>query len=269
MNAHLGGVTGVAPADGVFPVLVFSHAAASSPIQSIFLTSHLASHGFVVAAPTHPGSTFDDCLGCGDQARMESLLRDSAANRPAEVSQTLDLLISMNTDARSPFFGVLDTSRAGVMGHSWGGYTAIIVAATDPRFHAALAMAPVADDTVARYARRLEEPVLVMTSALDDITPFSPQTQLFAGIPAATPRYLLDFPQGGHTAYSEVCPVGTPGCRRGELGEARSHELVNAYATAFLERYVVGDTRYAPVLSPAMGGRDVQFLAPPAIPWSP
>jgi predicted dienelactone hydrolase len=262
VNAHLRGVPGVAPADGPFPVLVFSHAAASSPIQSTFLTAHLASHGFVVAAPTHPGSTFDDCLGCGSQARMESLLRDSAANRPSEVSMTLDLLESMNTDPRSPFAGTLDTTRAGVLGHSWGGYTAIIIGATDPRFRAALAMAPVADATVTRYVGQLEEPVMVMTSALDDITPFPPQAHLFAGIPAATPRFLIDFPRGGHTAYSEVCPAGTPGCRPGELGETRAHELVNGYATAFLERYVAGDTRYTALLTAAMGGNDVLFIAP-------
>jgi dienelactone hydrolase len=254
-------IPGVPVAEGRFPVLVFSHAAASSPIQSTFLTSHLASHGFVVAAPSHPGTTVDDCLGCGDMARQEALIRDSAINRPDEVSLTLDLLTAMDYDTRSPFFGALDIERAGVIGHSWGGYTAVISAAVDHRFRASVAMAPVANETVQRIGQQLETPVLVMASRLDDITPFPPQNRLFESLPRLKPSFLLALSRGGHTAYSDICPIDTPGCRPGELGEARSHELVAAYATIFLKRFVSGDNRYSAMLDDELGGGDVELVA--------
>lgn len=258
---RLRGIPGVPVAEGRFPVLVFSHAAASSPIQSTFLTAHLASQGFVVAAPSHPGTTVDDCLGCGDMARQEALIRDSAINRPGEISLTLDLLTAMDNDTGSPFFRALDIERAGVIGHSWGGYTAVIAAAVDRRFRAAVAMAPVADETVQRIGQQLDVPVLVMASRLDDITPFPPQKRLFESLPRVKPSFLLALSRGGHTAYSEVCPPDTPGCRPGELGEARSHELVVAYATVFLKRFVAGDNRYNAMLDDEIGGADVEFIA--------
>jgi predicted dienelactone hydrolase len=247
-------------AGGPFPVVVFSHGADSSPVQSTFLTAHLASHGLVVAAPSHPGTTVDDCLGCGSNERQQAMIHDSALNRPHEVSAALDALAAMRTDPSSLFFGALDTTHAGVIGHSWGGHTAVMAAASDPRFQAAVAMAPAVDQALEQTAPRLRTPVLVMGSRLDDITPFPAQERLFRRLPAGTPRFLLTFPLGGHTAYSEVCPLVTPGCRPGELGEA-AHPLVSAFALAFLRVYLLGDTRYDGFLQPADAGSLLEFAA--------
>lgn len=261
LDSGLFAVAGAAAAHGRFPVVVFSHAAASSPVQSAFLTAHLASHGFVVAAPSHPGSTFDDCLGCGSAERMRALLEDSAANRPAEVSAMLDVLAAMDSDASSLLYGAVDAGRAAVIGHSWGGYTAIVAATRDARFRAAVAMAPVVNATLEQAERALRVPVMVMGSRLDDVTPFPPQERLFKALPPGVPRYLVAFPRGGHTAYSGLCPPASPGCRPGELGQERAHALVNAYVTAFLRRYLLADDRYESLLDSSMGGTDVEFAA--------
>jgi predicted dienelactone hydrolase len=261
VDEQLRGVSGAPPAaGGPFPVVVFSHGADSSPVQSTFLTSHLASHGFVVAAPTHPGTTIDDCLGCGTPERQQAMLQDSAANRPREVSAILDMLAAMHADSRSIFAGMLATDRAGVMGHSWGGYTAVMAAYTDPRFRAAVAMAPVVNDALEQAAAHLRTPVLVMGSRLDNVTPYDAQARLFARVPEGTPRFLLSFPLGGHTAYSERCPPAMPGCRPGELAE-NAHPLVSGYAVAFLRVYLLNDTRYAGILRPAAGGTLLEFTA--------
>jgi predicted dienelactone hydrolase len=254
-------VSGVpAAAGGPFPVVVFSHGADSSPVQSTFLTAHLASHGLVVAAPTHPGSTIDDCLGCGTPERQRAMLQDSAVNRPHEVSAVLDLLTAMTSDSRSVLGGALATERAGVIGHSWGGYTAVMAAYTDPRFRASVAMAPVVNEALEDAASRLRTPVLVMGSRLDNVTPYDAQVRLFERLPDGTPRFLLSFPLGGHTAYSEGCPPSMPGCRPGELAE-NAHPLVNAYAVAFLRVYLLNDIRYAGTLQPAAGGSLLEFTA--------
>jgi predicted dienelactone hydrolase len=261
-DAQLAGVPRAPAApDGPFPVLVFSHGLASSPIQSTFLTAQLASFGFVVAAPSHPGTAYDDCFGCYSPEQQQALLRDGAIDRPDDASFTLDMLAGMNADPTSILYGAADTNHAGILGHSWGGYTAVMAAAADPRFRAALAMAPVVNATLEATARELRRPVMVMGSRLDDITPYAPQVQLFADLPQGVPHYLLTFPRGGHTAYSEVCPHDTPGCRPGDLGEQNAHLLVNAYAVAFLRVFVDGDNRYAGVLAGTLGGRNVEFTA--------
>lgn len=246
--------------DGPFPVLVFSHGLASSPIQSTFLTAQLASFGFVVAAPTHPGTAYDDCFGCYSPAQQQELLRDGAINRPDDASFTLDMLAHLNADPASLLYGAADTNHAGILGHSWGGYTAVMAVAGDHRFRAALAMAPVVNGTLEATARTVHTPVLIMGGRLDDIVPFAPQQSLLWDLPRGTPHYLLTFPEGGHTAYSEICPDKTPGCRPGELGET-AHLLVNTYAVAFLRVFVMGDTRYASLLSSAAGGHNVEFTA--------
>src|SRR5262249_56793088 len=40
-----------------FPLIVFGHALGSYDSQSTFLTTHLATHGYIVAAPTFPLSS--------------------------------------------------------------------------------------------------------------------------------------------------------------------------------------------------------------------
>ncbi len=43
-----------------FPLVMFSHGNQGVGIQSVTFTEHLASHGFVVAAPNHEGNTLFD-----------------------------------------------------------------------------------------------------------------------------------------------------------------------------------------------------------------
>ena len=42
------------PADGVIGIVLFSHGFTGMRLQSTAITTHLASHGFIVAAPDHP-----------------------------------------------------------------------------------------------------------------------------------------------------------------------------------------------------------------------
>ncbi len=45
------------PRDGTYPLVVYSHPSAGHRRQSSFLCTHLASHGYVVAAVDHAGNT--------------------------------------------------------------------------------------------------------------------------------------------------------------------------------------------------------------------
>lgn len=92
-------------AAGPFPGLVFSHGHQGYAENSSFLMEHLASHGFVVAAPDHTGNTTLD----GSDRETEIYYQ-----RPADVSAVLDWLEASDFD--------LTDERIG-LGHSFGGYT--------------------------------------------------------------------------------------------------------------------------------------------------
>src|SRR5262245_10742139 len=45
------------PAAGTWPLIIFSHGFGGIRFQSYFITERLATHGFVVVSPDHPGNT--------------------------------------------------------------------------------------------------------------------------------------------------------------------------------------------------------------------
>jgi predicted dienelactone hydrolase len=83
-------LAGATPAPGSWPVIVFSHGFGGIRFQSYFLTERLATHGFIVIAPDHPGNTLVDFAQLGDDAAQAQ----SAIDRP------LDILFSSTGSAR-------------------------------------------------------------------------------------------------------------------------------------------------------------------------
>src|SRR5262249_1265927 len=95
ISPALGGVVGAPLAGaGARPLLIFSHGSCGTPTQSLFLTPLLASYGFVVAAPPHPGNTLQEFPNCGTPTAQF----DSFANRVADISFVTDSLLTLNAD---------------------------------------------------------------------------------------------------------------------------------------------------------------------------
>lgn len=149
--------------DGVFPLLIFSHGSAATRIQSIFWCEHMASHGYLVMAPDHTGNaavTFIDGTPIMyDRGAQKSV---SALRRPKDVSFLIDAMERMNKGSDSRFLGKADLDNIGVAGHSFGGYTAVAAADSDPRVDA---IAPMAGLWVSRT--NYDCPVMVFDSAED------------------------------------------------------------------------------------------------------
>lgn len=110
-------------ASGPYPLVIFSHGSGGMRFQSLYLTEHLASHGFVVIAADHPGNTVQDALFSGsDAAFLEGLIRNFGT-RPLDVLRQIAYLDTL--PAASPLAGLVDMERIAVSGHSFGGYTAL------------------------------------------------------------------------------------------------------------------------------------------------
>jgi predicted dienelactone hydrolase len=109
---------------GPLPVVVISHGLGDSPQSFLGLAAHVASYGFAVALPEHVGSNNDQKQALLTGLDNETFKAQEFLDRPLDVSFLLDELERRNV---SQFEGRLDASRVAVVGHSFGGYTALAV----------------------------------------------------------------------------------------------------------------------------------------------
>ncbi len=107
------------------PVIIFSHGLASRPDDFIERAKHLASYGFVVALPQHPGSDTEQVKRLQQGLSSAFFLTSELINRPQDLSYVIDELERRN---QAEFGGKLETQSVGVIGHSFGGYGALAVA---------------------------------------------------------------------------------------------------------------------------------------------
>jgi dienelactone hydrolase len=126
---------------GIFPLMIFSHYSGGHRRASTFLCTHLASHGYVVAALDHSEGIAPELArreGESDEqrkARWQAVI----ASRVPDVRFLLDHVLqsgAWNSAAR------IDPERIGIAGHSFGGWTALATPETDQRIRAVVALAP-------------------------------------------------------------------------------------------------------------------------------
>lgn len=105
------------------PLIIFSHGLSASRDDMNELAEHLTSHGFAVAVVEHPNSNtqhIDNLLrGLAQEVAEPSEFID----RPLDITYLLDELQKRNQSGQLQ--NHLDFQRIGVVGHSFGGYTAL------------------------------------------------------------------------------------------------------------------------------------------------
>ncbi|MEO1271532.1 MAG: hypothetical protein AAFX99_25850, partial [Myxococcota bacterium] len=99
--------------EGGYPVLVHSHGHLGFGGVSADLMRHMASHGWVAAAPDHTDNTLSD----GQEPKPTSIF----IHRPTDISAVLDTLEGL--PAEDPLAGQMQTDKALLTGHSFGVYT--------------------------------------------------------------------------------------------------------------------------------------------------
>ena len=178
------------------PLIMYSHGFMSSHTEGMYLADHLASYGYIVAAPDFPLSH----IGTPGGATVADL-----PNQPGDVTFLIDVLLADRT-----FGPVIDRSRIGLTGLSLGGTTTLLTAfhpdLRDHRVRAAAAMAPGACFFSQAFYANAQLPLLLVDGDIDAITPYKENT-LFAYGEADPPKYLVTLIGGTHTAFSAAASL--------------------------------------------------------------
>jgi dienelactone hydrolase len=132
-------VRNAAPRHGTYPLVIFSHHSSGHRRAATFLCTHLCSHGYIVAALDHseviaPGLARPQVETEGQKKLRWQAVIDS---RVPDVRFLADhLLDHWDSKAR------IDPASLGIVGHSFGAWTALATPEVDARVQAVVAMAP-------------------------------------------------------------------------------------------------------------------------------
>jgi predicted dienelactone hydrolase len=104
-----------------FPVIIISNGLGAKRDRFEELAQHLASHGFAVVSPDHPGSDFQRQKAFLKGKYRENFDATEFIDRPLDITYLLDRLAAMSDYN-------LDLERVGIFGYSIGGVTAFSLA---------------------------------------------------------------------------------------------------------------------------------------------
>lgn len=106
------------------PTVIISHGLGNDRTSYAYLGRHLASHGFVVINVEHPGSNAEqiNALLVGRSADVVS--NEEFIDRPRQISALLNYLEQETTQYNS----LINFAQVGLVGQSFGGYTALALA---------------------------------------------------------------------------------------------------------------------------------------------
>ena len=266
------------------PLILFSHGFTGFREQNIAQMEELASHGYVVVAPSHTCWSLATVLSDG---RLILPNPDSMPQNPEphvfkeSFNQVIrqwegDLHFVLNHFERMNdgelcglFSGRLDLERVGVMGHSIGGGAALEFSWSDHRCKALLAMdlwsEPVSDEVI---EKSIDVPTLLMysetwNSSIDLATTYQRSAKMLSNIQA--PSYQMTIAGTRHqdlTTMNFLAPSMARLLRfRGSVDPLRVMNIVNSYALTFFNKHFqIRDSTLLDCGSPMFP--EVSFAAP-------
>jgi fermentation-respiration switch protein FrsA (DUF1100 family) len=186
---------GVPPSTkGPFPLVLFSHGFGGWRDQSTFLTTHLASWGFVVASP--------DFLERGLAAQLGS--------PPATPRTEDDILGATITATRAAFPKTVRKGKIAIVGHSAGGGTAIAYSHNAQVLtYIALSAAPFSFNG-APPVEPAAKPSMYISGRQDGVAEFARVSTAYKTVPP--PKRFIAIDGSGHlNGMSDICEIGKGG----------------------------------------------------------
>lgn len=226
------------------PVIVHSHGNSSIRWELFWWTEFLASQGWIVVAPDHPGNNIYSYPFAFNWLVFQ---------RPYDIQNTYDWLLAQNNDPESFLYQCVNPDGGYVVsGYSFGGYTAYAVGGalvdywgvptfdySDYRAKAIITFAPWTANIMSTGTENISVPVLSFGAAQDDTVGTDYQT-LFASM-QTSPRWLGAFPNGGHYSFTSFyCISEGDGCGNSYVDPELVTTISNQTTLAFL-RYINGD----------------------------
>ena len=175
-------------ADGVIGLVLFSHGFTGMRLQSTAITTHLASHGFIVAAPDHPSRDLFNVLGAS-----------ASGDRDAPVDE---LLATRSLVVNDPSLGPMVETGFATVGHSAGGGTVLALATRG----AEGLLGYVSLAAGSGEAAMPDVPSLFIAGLLDAVVPPEASATAHADAPSPSTFWLID--GAGHNAFDDFCRIG-------------------------------------------------------------
>ncbi|WP_432519272.1 alpha/beta hydrolase family protein [Kineococcus sp. SYSU DK006] len=252
-----GAVAGAAARAGAerWPVVMFSPGLGGLRTQNTAWAQELASSGYVVAALDHPhdsaavvrddGSVVRSSIAAsGDEAEDDRRAEGWAQVRAADLRFALTALEELDRGRRggAPMLeGRLDVRRAAVTGHSLGGAAALLAAAADERFAAAVDI-----DGFPRGGADDPHPQPVLALVAGRGTGDADADRAYAAaleevLHGAAPGYRLTVPGAAHLTFTDapwyLPPVPS---LTGDLGREQAHRVTAETSRSFLDAVLRG-----------------------------
>jgi len=224
------------PGEAPYPLAVYSHGSGGVGLVGYPFAEYLASWGWVVIAPDHKGNTALELASNAGAPFLKVVIE-----RPQDVSASIDWI-----EANEPFASRTDTASTLVVGHSFGGYTALALAGARPspdrvdpgcpdeedpscplfedpdvqnlladgflddRVAAIVPQAPAVGFFDPDAIASVELPTMLQSGGLDITTP-PEQSSLPAWAALDGPEDVwIDMPTGGHVTFLSICDDLSP-----------------------------------------------------------
>lgn len=287
---------------GPFPLAVYSHGSGGEGLLAYPYAERFASHGWIVAAPSHAGNTASDEFGGGTDPFVIV-----AVNRPFDIQAVLDEL-----DGGFAGHGVgqaSDMDHVFMFGHSFGGYTSLAVGGAKLDIAAAQSLCTGAEcdfladpdvvdafeqgfgdarvDAIAPQApaligyfedgelEGLALPTLLQSGKLDITTPDATEAEPLWDMLDGTSDRWVSLQKGGHYSFITVChdldagllELFVPdnvndGCGPDFTPTTELVPMLGTYLMAFARQHVLGEPQWSVLLEGESLHPEVELVLP-------
>jgi predicted dienelactone hydrolase len=178
---------------GICPIILLSHSSGGSGRRGYtFLTTHLASHGYIVAGLNHSELVAPELVRRdGETSEQRAVRAEGAiASRVPDISFLLEYVLTQ---------AEFKTAPVGILGHSFGGWTALASPDVVHQIGAVAALAPAGSSNPrpgilpAKLAFKWgrDVPTLLLVADNDVCLPIDGMYEIFERIPAAKRMVIL------------------------------------------------------------------------------